>query len=246
MLNTFQVNWDQCEQEMICADRGDLPPNIVSFKISKLTPSVLRRAVDMAVGAVQVVQMELPYDPEIVVEADDIQFEDHELVLSGDEIDEHLDVCCLLDLGDDLNLFKARNQEMLSAVVENFSMDSIEEWALLKSYVPNESDENYLFYCHSMEGKKLEIGKRAFYLTQPFGEISTAFIDVRDLDCEEIKNHHGCEVFFNKKMPTIWSAKPGSVLLFTTKGHEQGPAYHATPPCQSENRKVSVVNFSVC
>ena len=246
---THEINWSQCETREICSEKYDLPHNMVSMSADQLSPIVLRDAVRCFEAPVQVVQIETPEKPSLYKAAEAIaKIEDEDVIFGWQSagliktlMREYFSSLARGDhLDDDFIAMERIFGEMLDAVIDNYGEGSVNEAFILRD---DAFHETISYHSHVSDDKRTPQPNKAFFLTCPFSRVNTVFIDSNDLS-DSSKKPNSLEARFENPRPVIWSAKPGATLLFATKGHEQGPCFHATP-LGGGKRVIPIVNFNI-
>lgn len=251
MLTTFSVDWTKSVHHMIDAGSGYLPENIRAFEANEITPEVLRHAVDLFKAPTQVVQIQTPQSRQLIKDArllesidgrEEAAFTDEDL----QELDESLHRYFQEIAGDTLGRESFLRLErsfcdMVTSVRQNWGSGSINEFIILRESTVQYP--TYGFHSHVCDDKLTPKGRKAFFFTRPLSDVSTVFVDRNDLD-HYSHDANAVEAHFINPQPDLWFAMPGSYLLFATKGHEQGPAFHSSP-INEEDRTIPIVNFYI-
>lgn len=247
-MRTHEIDWSGCESRIIC-DGEILPSNITTLKVDAFSADALRTAVELITAPVQVVQIEASIDPQVLRLADTLMdLEEDDLCFNGGSpqsvqhwMRDYFG--SLAQEGYDPKHFDPLQKlfmQMAHAVSDNYG-----ETALSEAFVLRDDAEHsfYSFHSHVVDDHVTGVDEKGFYLTAPLNDESTVFVDTADIsEGSSVKDAFEAE-FINPK-PILWQAKPNSLLLFATKGHEHGPSFHASPIGKTR-RVIPIVNFKV-
>jgi hypothetical protein len=251
MYSTFQIDWSQSAREVILSERDDLPPNIKAFKAEegRLTPDVLAQAVSLFTSSTQAVQIEVPEDPALVAAAKSLEkLDGDDLILPNNTLFSSKGVLAKYFAKfsgrmpqEELDQLQEFSEGLLAAVVENYGSEVVNEFLIFRQEATGY--ETYGFHSHVWDDERTPDNGRAFYVSRALADLNSAFVNRDDLSDKSL-DPKAIEAHFTNPNPSLWLGKPGSYLLFGTKGHEQGPCFHASPPHQ-KSRTVPIVNFYV-
>ncbi len=255
MIHHSKIDWSHCKNEVISADRDDLPENIRAITADKLDGDAIRRAVEICTAPgskVQVVQIEVPQVADHADMANRMRYESNDEVVF--QAYRHPDV--IADMRGHFEMVRDtlgfENETatsfidhlaiMPNAVAQAFGSPSINEILVFGN--GQNSIDLYSFHEHTNDDRS-PAGRKGFYINHAYADLSTVFLDGAEIGpvsyADTNQNLH-----FTSDTPTLWHGKPGCYFVFTTAGHMPGPgpSYHS-PPIDFGSRTIAITNFHI-